>query len=262
MTSVMFAGDIPRFSPTPGISKLSEGVDELLRIIGDRDLEGIRGPLERGAREGGIHSSLAIEGNTRDILTVGDLIDGRPVDGPLDEIVEVGNAVAAYGRIGTVDVHSLDDLPSVHDDLMFGLVEREGFRDHGVGVYGGDRVLYRAPSHELVPELMRGLFGWFDGTGPGPCVSAAIMHYYIEKIHPFPDGNGRIGRLWHTAVLSDHDPVFCTVPLERGFLLRRDDYYGALEGPFEGHDPTGFVELSLEITRDSLADLLGAIDRA
>lgn len=215
--------------------------------------------LRKESKIRSINSSLAIEGNDIGIAAVRDIINGKDVIGEFIDIVEVKNANKAYDTIGSIDLWSVEDLLSVHDDLMFGLVENIGFRRNGVGVYEGtDRLVYKAPDCEKVPELVEHLFEWGRSSKLPLPIVAAITHYYIEAIHPFEDGNGRIGRLWHTAILESYNPVFHLIPIESKIRSRQNDYYTALEN-CQKHNPqdcSEFVEFCLNVTISSLKDLL------
>ena len=112
---------------------------------------------------------------------------------------------------------------------MFGLVEEPGFRRCGVGVYEGDSLIYRAPPHESVPEMVERLFSWGSGSDLPEPVIGAVVHFYLESIHPFVDGNGRMGRLWNTKILVDSDRIYGLVPMETYIRRRQDDYYRVLE---------------------------------
>lgn len=253
--------DIPEF-------ELNSRIFELMHRI-DSARESCRGTankrMENRLRKAGclrsVNSSLSIEGNGMDILRMRDVINGKKVEGPFDEILETQNAMKAYEAVETADLWSVDEFLRIHDILMFGCVPYSGFRSEGVCICDGtedDRnVIYVAPRHELVGPMVSRLFDWCrDSDYPAP-ITAAIAHFYIESIHPFPDGNGRIGRLWHTAVLRRHDPVFGLVPLETVIRRRRDEYYRTLERcqHMEVQDCTGFIELCLEMSLESLTDL-------
>ena len=222
--------DIPEFDISPTILELIGRLDSLresCRGVANRRMES---RLRRTSRLRSINSSLAIEGNELDILRMREVINGRTVEGPFDEILETRNAIRAYDEVRDADLWSVDDFLRIHGTLMFGCVEQEGFRTHGVCIAEGDcRVVYVAPGHDQVEPMIRRLFDWCrDSDYPAP-VTAAIAHHYIESVHPFPDGNGRIGRLWHSEVLHRCDPVFDLVPMETKIRGSQDEYYAVLE---------------------------------
>ena len=226
------------------ISELEESKRGCGRLLGDHM------PVDLGKASviRSIESSLAIEGNTLGLRAVQDVMEGRDIEGPFDEVVEVRNAVRAYGDIGRWDTWSLDDLLDAFDTMMFGLVEEPGFRRCDVGVFGGDSLVYRAPPHEDVPTMVGGLLGWGrDSELPVPVIGA-IVHYCMETIHPFVDGNGRMGRLWNTKINMGSDPLYAFVPMELYIRRRRSEYYRVLEEcQFSGeHDCVPFVGFCLE----------------
>ena len=251
--------DIPEFDISPTILELIRRLDSLRESCRGVANRGMESRLRRTSRLRSINSSLAIEGNGLDILRMREVINGRTVEGPFDEILETRNAIRAYDEVGDADLWSEDDFLRIHGTLMFGCVEQEGFRTHGVCIAEGDcRVVYVAPGHDQVEPMMRRLFDWCrDSDYPAP-VTAAIAHYYIESVHPFPDGNGRIGRLWHSEVLHRWDPVFDLVPIETKIRGSQDEYYAVLERcqHHERQDCTEFIEFCLAMNVGSLTDVL------
>ena len=140
---------------------------------------------------------------------------------------------------------------------MFGLVEEPGFRRCGVGVYEGDSLVYRAPPHESVPEMVERLFSWGSGSDLPEPVIGAVIHFYLESIHPFVDGNGRMGRLWNTKILVDSDRIYGLVPMEAYIRRRQEDYYRVLEEcqSVGGYDCTGFVNFCLNCLIVAFVDM-------
>ena len=244
----MHPGESVRFDMDEGILSLISDLEESkkdCRVILDNPASDT---LKRSSIVRSIEASLAIEGNTLGLRAVSDVMDGRDIEGPFDEVVEVRNAVGAYRDLQRWDTWSVGDFLDAFDTLMFGLVEEPGFRRCGVGVFGGDFLIYRAPPHEEVPEMVERLFAWgMDSILPTPVVGA-IVHYCIETIHPFVDGNGRMGRLWNTKINIGSDPLYALVPMESYIRRRRNEYYGVLEKcqSSEGHDCTRFVGFCLE----------------
>ena len=204
-----------------------------------------------------INSSLAIEGNNLGPLSVSDIINGKQVIGPFDEIIEVKNAIKAYGEIGRWRTWSVDDFLDAFDTLMFGLVEEPGFRKCGVGIFEGDSLIYQAPPYDQVPDMMERLFGWGSSSRLPEPVIGAVVHFYIESIHPFVDGNGRIGRLWNTKIMVDSDPIYGLVPMETYIRRRQEDYYHVLEEcqSICQFDCTPFVKFCLNCFIDAFRDL-------
>ena len=161
--------------------------------------------LRRNNRIKSIHSSLAIEANSLSLEQVKDVIDGKTVIGPQEEIQEVKNAYEAYEQIDKVNPYSVEDLKKIHGILTF-LIEKDAgkFRNHGEGVYDGEVCIFTCPPHRLVPDLMDNLFNWMSEVKDtiSPLILSCIFHYEFVFIHPFHDGNGRTARLWQTAILA------------------------------------------------------------
>lgn len=253
----MRTDDIPRFTVTQGIIDRMREINRLVslcRSIGNRSVDM---KLRRSCLARSVSSSLAIEGNTLGPRSVRDIINGKDVEGPYDEIVEVQNAVKAYGTVKDVDLWSLDNFLRIQDEMMSCLVEKTGFRDHGVAVFDGDARIYTAPPHEMVPAMMERLFDWCGRSDYDPPILTSVAHYYIECIHPFPDGNGRMGRIWHYAVLHEYDRIFDLMPIESAIVRHQDEYYAVLERcqRTDAQDCTEFIEFCLDMNIESLAAL-------
>mgnify|MGYP002521012873 FL=1 len=199
-----------------------------------------------------VNSSLAIEGNEMRPYEVMDVLNGRTVIAPFDEIVETRNALAAYRSIDEFKTWSVDDFLKAQDIMMFGLVEEPGFRKHSVGIFEGQKLIYKAPDHGAVEEMINKLFDWGSNADIPATVLGAAVHFYIESIHPFPDGNGRMGRLWNSKILHDSDPIFDTISMESGIRERREGYYNVLER-CQSQDPQDCTEF-IVFCLDSLAD--------
>lgn len=224
-----------------------------------RDLKGkdIGGYLRKAAVFRAVNSSLAIEGNNLSYSDMVDLINGKEVAGYFDEIVETRNATSAYKDIPKWSAWNVDDFLDAFDTMMFGLVEQPGFRESEVGIFEGERLIYRAPDHTEVPGMVERLFDWCsDSELPEP-VLGAVAHFHIESIHPFADGNGRMGRLWNTKVMVDSDPVYGMTPMETYIRRRQDEYYRVLEESQhkDGFDCTRFVKFCLGCSIQAFDDL-------
>lgn len=219
--------------------------------------EGTIGPhLRRENRIRTIHSSLAIEHNSLSLEQVTAILDGKRVLGNPNEIKEVQNAYQAYDLMLRLDPASVDDLLKAHKLMMNGLVpENEKFRSGGVGVLDGEVLIHMAPPAEFVPEHIRNLFAWYQQSELHSLIKSAVFHYEFEFIHPFADGNGRMGRMWHSLLLGKWKELFFWLPVEELIQSRQKEYYAALGDADKKADCAGFVELMLEIIRDSLTEI-------
>ena len=218
--------------------------------------EGAPSPrLRRENRIRTIHSSLAIEQNTLSLENVTAILDGKRVLGDPNEIREVQNAYDAYEMMLKLNPASVEDLLMAHRLMMNGLVRENGrFRSGGVGVFDGDVLIHMAPPARLVPEHIHNLFEWYWQSGLHPLIKSAVFHYEFEFIHPFSDGNGRMGRMWHSLLLGQWKELFFWLPVEELIKSRQDEYYDALGRADREADSAGFVELMLEIIGDSLKE--------
>lgn len=209
--------------------------------------------LRRGNRIRSIQASLAIEHNTLSVEQVTAVLDGKPVLGTPREIQEVLNAFAAYETMAEWQPTRLDDLLAAHERLMRGLVEDAGrLRSGGVGIYQGTQVVHVAPPASRLPALMHGLLDWLARTDAHPLIASCAFHYELEFIHPFSDGNGRIGRLWQTLILSRWQPMLAFLPVETVIKRRQADYYRLLGEADQAGDCTAFIGFLLEAIADAL----------
>lgn len=234
------------------IAEISEQVGRITVLQ-----EGTISPhLRRENRIRTIHSSLAIEHNSLSLEQVTAILDGKRVLGNPNEIKEVQNAYEAYELMLRLNPASMDDLLKAHKLMMNGLVSENGrFRSGGVGVFDGEVLIHMAPPAEFVPEHIQNLFAWYQKSELHPLIKSAIFHYEFEFIHPFADGNGRMGRLWHSLLLGKWKEMFFWLPIEELIQSRQKEYYDALGAADKQADSAGFVELILEIIRDSLTEI-------
>ncbi|MDI9570588.1 MAG: Fic family protein [Pseudomonadota bacterium] len=247
----------PPYELTPSILRLVGEIGEWIGRYSVAADTSLSPRLRRGNRIRTIHASLAIENNTLTLEQVTAVIDGKRVLGLPREIQEVRNAFAAYENIDRWMPTSRTDLLEAHGVLMAGLVDRPGeFRSGGVGVFHGDRVVHMAPPAERVPILMADLLTWLERTDEHPLVSSCVFHYEFEFIHPFSDGNGRLGRLWQTLILSRWKPLLAYLPVETVVRDRQEDYYRVLAQADERGDATPFVEFMLEALRSAIEEAL------
>ena len=234
------------------IAEISEQVGRITVLQ-----EGTISPhLRRENRIRTIHSSLAIEHNSLSLEQVTAILDGKRVLGNPNEIKEVQNAYEAYELMLRLNPASVDDLLKAHKLMMNGLVSENGrFRSGGVGVFDGEVLIHMAPPVEFVPEHIQNLFAWDQKSELHPLIKSAIFHYEFEFIHPFADGNGRMGRMWHSLLLGKWKEMFFWLPIEELIQSREKEYYDALGAADKQADSAGFVELMLEIIRDSLTEI-------
>lgn len=218
--------------------------------------------LRKNNRIKSIHSSLKIEANSLSLGQVRDVINGRTVLGEQKEIQEVKNAYAAYERISEIEPYSIKCLKQFHGIMTKYVVEESGeFRRGEEGVFNGDQCIFMAPSARLVPQLMDDLFGWMKRAQSSvhPLVLSSVFHYEFVFIHPFSDGNGRIARLWHTAILSKWKPVFAYIPIEGQIEKFQDEYYNAIAKCHAEGASTIFIEFMLSQIDRILDDVSGQI---
>lgn len=234
------------------IAEISEQVGRITVLQ-----EGTISPhLRRENRIRTIHSSLAIEHNSLSLEQVTAILDGKRVLGNPNEIKEVQNAYEAYELMLRLNPASVDDLLKAHKLMMNGLVSENGrFRSGGVGVFDGEVLIHMAPPVEFVPEHIQNLFAWYQKSELHPLIKSTIFHYEFEFIHPFADGNGRMGRMWHSLLLGKWKEMFFWLPIEELIQSRQKEYYDALGAADKQADSAGFVELMLEIIRDSLTEI-------
>lgn len=225
-------------------------------------IEGITGAvpqpaLRRGNRIRTIHGTLAIEGNTLTLEQVTDVIEGKRVLGPAKDVLEVKNALAVYADLNTWNGTSSRSLLEAHGMLMRGLSAEAGrWRSGDVGIMRGDVVGHIAPPAHLVPSLMEELFSFLSGDQDLHwLVAAAVFHYELEFIHPFEDGNGRMGRLWQQVLLTSHHPSFEFVSIESLIREHQHDYYRVLGECDLAGESSAFVEFILNLLRKAVSEL-------
>ena len=206
----------PPFERTSTIDTLCMEIAELVGMLHPSSGLGTSPVLHRELRIRTIRSSLMIEGNTLSEEAVTAIMDGKRVLGPARDILEVENAKRAYELIDSLDPLSLDDLLRVHRVMMDGLIEHAGcFRSGNVGVFDGETLIHAGTPANYVPQVMSDLFEWLAKTDLHPLLVSCVFHYEFEFIHPFADGNGRTGRLWHTLLLSRWRPALVWLPVEK-----------------------------------------------
>ncbi len=239
----------PPFSITNTMLMLvAEIAEKTGRITGYHSFE-TKPYLRRNNRIRSIHSSLAIEANSLSLDEVRSVINGKAVVGPKNEIQEVKNAYQAYEMLGSFDPYSLRDLQKMHGIMTYLTVQDSGvFRTHNEGVFSGDVCIFMAPPPALVPGQMEALFAWMQGARKTvhPLILSSVFHYEFVFIHPFTDGNGRMARLWQTALLSDWNPLFQYLPLESRIYEFQEEYYQAIAACHVSGNSDAFIEFMLD----------------
>lgn len=251
----MKTGYAPPFTVTSQVLDLVAQIGEEIGRRGWRGGTSLTPSLRRGNRLRSIHASLAIENNSLSLDQVTAVIAGRRVLGPPQEIQEVRNAFAAYEAMDQWQPHSTKDLLAAHRLMMTGLVDHAGrYRSGSVGIAQGAKVVHLAPPAQRVPGLMKDLLGWLKRTDLHPLVASSVFHYELEFIHPFADGNGRIGRLWQTLILSRWKPLLAYLPVESVIRERQAEYYQALGASDKAGQSTIFIEYLLSALLQALRE--------
>lgn len=249
---------IPPYDVTDEMLELtSEIAENLGKLSNVDDLERLP-RLRRVNRIKSIQSSLAIENNTLSLIQVTDVIDGKRVLGPQEDIFAVKNAFNAYKMLPDLDPFSLSDLKKAHSVMMQGLVEGAGkFRTNSVGVFDeSGKVIHVAPPCDMVNGLMEQLFEWLKTSKAHMLIRSSIFHYEFEFIHPFADGNGRTGRLWQTALLADWKPVFEWIPVESIIKDHQAEYYHAIGLSTSEGKSNSFIMFMLGIIKKAVEELI------
>lgn len=209
-----------------------------------------------------IHGSLAIEQNTLSLEQVTAVLNGKQVLAPPKDIAEVKNAYEIYERLDELDPYSVDDLLTAHGIMTRGLVAESGiFRSRPVGVVDQEgHVLHFGTLPQYVPDLVLELLNWTKTSDTHMLIRSCVFHYELELIHPFADGNGRIGRLWHTLLLSKWNPAFAWLPVESMIHARQPEYYAAINTSNNAGESTVFIEFMLSTIKASLIDVINTSD--
>lgn len=246
----------PPFHMTEEITNLIVEIGEYVGSITTYESMRQNPVLRRESRIKSIYSSLAIEQNTLSLDQVTDVIEGKRVLGPPQDIREVKNAYEAYERASSLDPFSVKTLLLAHKLLMDGLVKEAGsFRSGNVGVYAGDQLIHAGTPAKYVPDLMAQLMNWLKESKLHPLVKSCIFHYEFEFIHPFADGNGRTGRLWQSLILQNWKDIFAWLPVETLVHEHQEEYYDVLGRADKAGDSTEFVEFMLRMIRDALKEV-------
>ena len=246
----------PQFHITDKILNLVAEISEQVGRITVMQPETLNLHLRRENRIRTIHSSLAIEQNSLSLEQVTAIIEGKRVLGNPNEIKEVQNAYDAYELLLTLNPLSINDLLKAHQRMMNGSVKENGkFRSGGVGVFAGEKLMHMAPPAKFLPQQIQDLFTWYQESEMHPLIKSSIFHYEFEFIHPFQDGNGRLGRMWHSLLLGKWKELFYWLPVEELIQSRQNEYYETLGRADKEADSFCFVELMLEMICCSLTEI-------
>jgi len=243
----------PPYTITPEIlnrvAAISEAVGRLT-VLTDQ-ARALR--LRRINRIRTIHGSLAIEGNSLSEAQITAILEGKHVIAPPREVQEVKNALAAYDRFETWKPETEKDLLEAHRILMSGLIDEAGiYRRGGVGVMAGQQVIHMAPPADRLPQLMADLFNWLVATDAHPLIASSVFHYEFEFIHPFADGNGRMGRLWQSLILARWNPLFADIPVESLIFEHQAEYCHAIQESTRQTDSAPFIAFMLRMILDTV----------
>ena len=248
---------VPPYDVTEEMLELASEITEELGKLGNVTNLDRLPRLRRVNRIMSIQSSLAIENNTLSLSQVTDVIDGKHVLGPQDDILAVKNAFAAYKTLPELDPFSLSDLKKAHGVMMNGLTQRAGaFRTSSVGVFNEQgKAVHIAPPHDMVGGLIEQLFDWLKTSKTHMLIRSSIFHYEFEFIHPFTDGNGRTGRLWQTALLASWKPIFEWIPIESIIKDHQEEYYRAIGLSTAEGKSNRFILFMLNVIKTAMSRL-------
>lgn len=246
----------PPFTISEKIVNLVADIMELVTRITLKEIEGINPRLRRDNRIKTIQASLAIENNSLSLEQVTAIINGKRILGPGQDIREVQNAYEAYERLLELDPYKLDSLLMAHKLLMNDLTKESGkFRSGGVGIFAGEQLVHMAPPAHLVREQTEKLLYWSKISEVHPLIKSCVFHYEFEFIHPFADGNGRMGRMWQTLMLYKWKNIFGWLPVETLIKERQNEYYRVLGECDKAADSKLFIEFLLQAIYDSLKEI-------
>lgn len=247
----------PPYTISPLILSLLASISEKLGEIKANYLQAPRAELRKTNRIKTIQSTLEIEGNTLSIEQVTAVINNKKVIAPQKDILEVKNAIAVYDVLQHFKATSISSFLKAHALLMKGLVKQPGkFRSGGAGIVKGASLTHLAPKANLVKGLMNDLFNYLKTDSAPLLIKSCVFHYELEFIHPFEDGNGRMGRLWQSVILKDLNPLFAFLPVEMIIKQNQSDYYKALEKSDKSGNSTPFIEFMLMAIDEVLAEQL------
>lgn len=247
----------PPYLITSAILKSITSISEKIGAINANYLNKPSPKLRKENKIKTIHSSLKIEGNTLSEEQVTALLENKRIIGPKKDVREVLNAIEIYEHLDNYDPFKEKSFLKCHRDLMTNLIEDAGkYRRQGVGIMKGLNVEHFTPPHQNVPFLMKDLFNYLKKSEEIELIKSCVFHYEMEFIHPFLDGNGRMGRLWQTLILINKYPIFEYIPFETLISKDQEKYYSALSKSDKAGNSTPFIEYMLTIIEKSLNELL------
>ena len=240
-------------------------VAEIAELVGKLSAESsfsVNPTLRRSNRIKTIHGSLAIEQNTLSLEQVTAVLNGKHILAPPKDITEVKNAYEVYEQLGKLDPYSVNDLLTAHGIMTWGLVEESGtFRNRPVGVVDSEgNILHFGTLPQYVPDLVMELLDWVKTSEVHMLIRSCVFHYELELIHPFADGNGRVGRLWHTLLLSQWNPAFAWLPVESIIHDRQQEYYAAINASNNAGESTAFIAFMLAAIKAALIEAISVRD--
>lgn len=258
MSEKKYSGYVPPFTVSSRAISLVAEISAQIERYAIRMEQTDRLRLRKANKIRTIHSSLAIEGNRLSENQVHDILEGKHVVAPLREIQEVKNAIRTYELYASLNPFDMKDLLKAHGVMMEALVDNPGhFRSSGVGVFEGDRCVHLAPQPMRVPELMKDLFYWLKHASDHLLIRSCVFHYEFEFIHPFSDGNGRMGRLWQSLILGHLNTVFEHLTIENPVYANQQLYYEAIESSMQQADCGPFIDFMLNEILNALKKYQG-----
>ncbi len=247
----------PPYEITSEILKHIASISEKIGIVNAKFLTRTDPKLRKQNQIKTIHSSLSIEGNTLSEDQITAILENKRVVGPQKDIIEVLNALTIYKNLTQLKFDKEKDFLKAHQSLMKNLIENPGkYRTKSVGIVKGSKVEHIAPPAENLSFLMKDLFAYLKDRSELTLIKSCVFHYEMEFIHPFLDGNGRMGRLWQTLILMNEYPIFEFIPFETLISKNQEEYYNALSASDKEGKSTKFIEYMLQIIDRSLSELL------
>jgi len=247
----------PPYEISPNAMQLIVVIAEKIGVLGAHHLIQQSPKLRKENRIKTIQASLQIEGNTLSVDQVSAVMEKKRVLGPRKDVAEVLNAMKVYQQLNAFNALKQTDFLKAHLLLLDGLIDNPGkYRKKGVAIVKGDKLEHMAPGHTMVPGLMRDLFQYLKTTDELSLVKSCVFHYELEFIHPFIDGNGRMGRLWQSLILMSEYPVFEFIPVETMIALHQKEYYHVLSTCDKEGKSTKFIDFMLSMINKTIDQLL------